>query len=193
MAEKPAEVIAAEEAANEAKRQLEELNAKLADAEKRADDANKKFEMTKTERSEEREKRQKEAEKSLQLEEFKAIQEEKIAEMQLKLTEAESKLTELDPLKEKATQWEAYQEARRSVLLELIPEDRREKFKAAPLDLLEDTVELITGKKPTTFTGGSHTQAPAKPSKWSEMTDDQRSQAGRELPQDELTKLIATG
>lgn len=101
--------------------------------------------------------------------------------------------TELEGLKVEAEAWKSYQEERRKSLLEQLPEERREKFSSASLDLLEETVALIGGKPVGTFTGGSKQQVTGKGSKWSEMDDATRAQKARELDTDELTKLIASG
>lgn len=101
--------------------------------------------------------------------------------------------TELESLKVEAEAWKSYQEERRKSLLEQLPEERREKFSSASLDLLEETVALIGGKPVGTFTGGSKQQVTGKGTKWSEMDDATRAQKARELDTDELTKLIASG
>ena len=196
MAESPEAVKPKESGGDEAAKEMEVLKAKLADAEKRAEDAEKykgKYEMTVQERADERDKRQAEAEKNKQLEEYKAIQEEKSAEMQTKLEEQSKLIEASSPLKAKADEWDAYQEARRGALLEQLPEDKRETFKTAPLSLLEETVSLVTGVKPGAFPGASSSKQPSKSGKWSEMTDAQKVEKATALPQDQLNKLMAGG
>ena len=176
-------------------RQIEELQAKIADAEKRAEEAQRKFEMTKNERAEEREKRQKEAEEKSQYAEASKLKDEAISELKVKLDEATLKLSELENLKPAADAWTQYQQTRRTELLEKIPEDVREEFREAPLALLERTVSLLdTGQ-----TGaGSRNGSPKAPStggsrKWSEMSDAERAEKARDLPVEELRKLISQG
>jgi chromosome segregation ATPase len=176
-------------------RQIEELQAKIADAEKRAEDALRKFEMTKNERAEERDKRQKEAEARQAYEEAGKLQAEKLAEMQAELEKTRATLSELEQLRPAADAWTQYQDNRRTELLGKLPEDRREKFTNAPLDLLEETVSMISvdGDR-----GGSHHSPPSRPpavtgKKWSEMSEADRAQKARDLPVDELTKLISQG
>jgi chromosome segregation ATPase len=155
--------------------------------------AERKFEMTKEERAQEREKRQKEAEKNEQYEEAKKLMEERLAEMQTKLDEMEKIVPEYEQAKELAEKYKAREEAERKELLDQIPEDRREKFQSADVDILRETVSFITGKKPGTFTGGATHKPTSTKSKWSEMDDATRAQKARELDTDELASLIAAG
>jgi len=191
MAEMPKEEAGGGDAA--ITRQIEELQAKIADAEKRAEEAQRKFEMTKTERAEEREKRQKEAEEKNQYAEASKLKDEAISELKTKLDEATAKLSDLETLKPAADAWTQYQQTRRTELLEKLPEDKREKFKTAPLDLLEETVSLIDSDRGGTHHGSPRSAPTNGNRKWSELSDAERTEKARDLPVDELTKLISQG
>jgi len=181
MAEMPEEKKDGGEAKTDS--QLEELKQRVEAAEKRAEAAEKKFEMTKAERAEEREKRQAEAEKNSQLEEYKRIQEEKTAEMQSTIEELTAKVGEVDDLKAKAEQWDGYQKTRRESLVSQLPEDRREKFENAPLDLLEETVSLLSGSKPAVHKGGASKLASADIESLDGLNSRERVQFAKEHPE----------
>lgn len=63
-----------------------------------------------------------------------------------KLLDEQSQL--LTAFKTKADQYDAYIESRKTELLEKLPEDKRAKFQSASLELLEETVKLITIANP---------------------------------------------
>jgi len=63
-----------------------------------------------------------------------------------KLFDEQSEL--LTAFKTKAEQYDTYIESRKTELLEKLPEDKREKFQSASLELLEETVKLITITNP---------------------------------------------
>lgn len=62
---------------------------------------------------------------------------------------------QLEVLKAKADQYDNYVTQRKSALLEKLPEDKREKFQNASLDLLEETIELLTSTKSHSTNAGS--------------------------------------
>jgi len=72
-----------------------------------------------------------------------------------KLLEEQTSL--LESYKSKADQYDAYQESRKTELLEKLPEGKREKFQNASLELLEETISLIVDNSKSLPTN----QAPA--------------------------------
>jgi len=62
-------------------------------------------------------------------------------------TEMEQKI---DTLTSKASEWDTYQQTKRTALVEKLPEDKREVYSDLPLDKLENLVQDLTTIKPGT-------------------------------------------
>ena len=66
-------------------------------------------------------------------------------ELNAELVQKNRELTELlDPLKQKADQYDSYTESRRALLLEKIPEDDRDIYEGIPLEKLEKAASRVT-------------------------------------------------
>lgn len=146
---------------------LAELQKKIADLETAVEAEKQRKADAIAERDKEREKRKKESEGKAQYDEAKALYQEQIAELTRQLDEAKKGIADLEPVK---TRWNEYETKRRESLLSVLPEDKREKFRTADLELLEEIASLVpNGQSPGAIPRSGGNPQPGN-KKWSEMS-----------------------
>lgn len=104
-----------------------------------------------------------------------------LATKEAAISELTEKLDGMDTFKVKAEEWDKYQDTKRAELLERLPEDKRETFQTASLDLLETTVGLLGGK-PGTHKAGAAPPGNLDGKKWADMSQAEKAGLIREDP-----------
>lgn len=154
-----------------ATKRIAELEAKL----KAEADEREKLESIRKEVEESRQAAKEREKKALEEQgQYKALSEkqsEEIAKLTAKIVELQKQISEFEPVKAKASEWEAYESAKRKSLLESLPEEHRATFEGASLKILESAVAMHgTEDKGGTFKGGAKkpTEGPVD---WSQMSE----------------------
>lgn len=145
-------------------------------------------------RQEAKERERKALEEQGQYKTVAEMQADEIKKLKERQAELEKSMSDVEDTKKQAEQWKAYQDQRRKALLEMLPEGNREKFQNAPLELLEETVTLVTGDSNIgTFKGGgSHSGAGGtEGKKYSEWTNEQRREFNQTHTPEEIAAAMA--
>jgi len=118
----------------------------------------------------EREKRKKEAEEKGEFDKVKA-------ELEKQITELDGKVKELAGLEDYRAKWTEHEEKRRAELIAKLPEDKRDAYKARPLDVLEDAVSLLGEFKGVDTDAARRGNKPnTETAKWRELTREQQDE-----------------